>query len=188
MNNKNERFIYCMFVSLIAIPAIIVFSIISVQNFYSYQSGTVEKVFVYEKSTPYSLSRFSNGVKICAVDESGYAKEFYYAYSLSDDDVSEKLRKGDRITVTFYNSDYSDDAVELNVLGIKTAQKIVLDADLSVKSTLKNALLFAFFALFALAFELLFLIFSKKVFKDKQIIKRTDRQVSDDLWKESLFE
>lgn len=187
MKIKKQRFIYCLFVSLVAIPAIIVFSIISYQFFNSYQSGIVEKSFVYEKSIPYSFSRFSNGVKIYAVDELGYAKELYYAYSLSDDDVSEELKTGDKITVTFYNSDYSDDAAELNVLGIKTAQKTILDAELSVKSTLKNALLFAFFALFALVFEFLFFIFSKKIFKDKQITKRTDRKVTDDLWKESLF-
>lgn len=188
MKSKNQRLVYCIFVSLIAIPAIIVFSIIFVQNFNSYQSGTVEKNFVYEKSTPYSLSRFSNGVKIYAVDESGNTKKLYYEYSLSDDGVSGKLKTGDKITVTFYNSDYSDEATELNLLGIKTAHGVIFDADSTVKLTLKNSVLFAFLALFALVFEVLFLVFSKKIFKDKRITKRTDRQVSDDLWKESLFE
>lgn len=188
MKSKNQRLVYCILVSLIAIPAIIVFSIIFVQNFNSYQSGTVEKNFVYEKSTPYSLSRFSNGVKIYAVDESGNTKELYYGYSLSDDDVSGQLKTGDKITVTFFNSDYSDEATELNLLGIKTAYEVVFDADSTLKSTLKNSVLFGFFALFALVFEVLFLVFSKKIFKDKRITKRTDRQVSDDLWKESLFE
>ncbi len=188
MRGENQRLVYCILVSLIAIPAIIVFSIIPVQNFNSYQSGTVEKDFIYEKSTPYSLSRFSNGVKIYAVDESGNTKELYYGYSLSDDDASEKLKTGDEITVTFYNSDYSDEATELNLLGIKMGQIVIFDAASTVKAKLKDSVLFAFFALFALIFEVLFLVFSKKIFKDKRITKRTDRQVSDDLWKESLFE
>ena len=85
MKIKKQRFIYCLFVSLVAIPAIIVFSIISYQFFNSYQSGIVEKSFVYEKSIPYSFSRFSNGVKIYAVDELGYAKELYYTYTSSSD-------------------------------------------------------------------------------------------------------
>lgn len=189
MKNTTERLICCLLVSLVAIPGFIVFSVGFVQGVQDYRSGISEKEFIYEKSTPYSLSRFSNGIKVYAVDESDNDVEIFYPSSfLEDIELSDYLKTGDKITVSFFTADYADNATDFCSLGVKTTQSVICDTQASVKDYMSGICLYLFFALFSLAFEILFIVFSKKIFKDKRITKRTDRPVTDDLFKESLFE
>lgn len=179
---NGERFLYCSLCSLIMIPAIILSIVVIFQTHESLNCKIVEKKYTLVEcgSIPYRWS-----VYIIARDDSG--KETNVTFSTltinKEWNFLDEAKEGDELYISFAEPD------EENLVGLRTKDKIYYDVKQDRKENILGIVFFAFMAFIALFLEVGFIIVSKKIFdKSKRIVKRTDRPVTEDMFKESFFD
>lgn len=181
---NKQRLIYCALVSLIMIPVMIFSSVGFVHTYQSYNSDMVEKEFTYLGCNNPS-TKF--GLYLNVADSSGYEKEVILSTNefSSAWDFLDEVKVGEKIHISFAQSDTQENYI----VGLRTDNKVYYSVETNKNEEFATMILYAVFALVSLLIEVVFIIVSKRIFRKKaRIIKRTDRPVTEDMFKESFFE
>ncbi len=182
MKRKNslERFLFCLFISAVFIPAIILSGFAVYRNYKVLGSETVEEKYTYA-GVEYGMKLTPD--MIILHDDFGNESEiaFNSFSSKTEDAFFNEIKNGDEV----YASVSSVDKNEL--VGIRTRDKIYYDAELNKKERTATVIALIFVIVICLALEITFLIGSKKIFKEERITKRTDRPVTEDMFKDSFW-
>ncbi len=181
---NKQRLLYCFLLSLVMIPVMIFSSVGFVHTYQSYNSDVVEREFTYvgcdNQSTKY-------GLYLNVADNSGDEKEIVFSSNEFSNqwDFLDEVKVGEKVYISFAQSDTQ----ESYVVGLRTDNKVYYSEETNKKEEIAMMIIYAVFALLSLLIEVVFIIVSKKIFRQKaRIIKRTDRPVTEDMFKESFFE
>lgn len=181
---NKQRLLYCVLVSLVMIPVFVFSCIGFVHNYQSYHTEIIEKEFTYLGCDTQS-SRY--GLYLKVKDDAGNIKEIIFSTNdfSSQWDFLDEVKVGEQICVFFSKSDTE----ESYVAGLRTDNKVYYGEKANQKEDIAMMMLYAMFAFLSLVIEIVFLFGSKNIFKKKpRIVARTDRPVTEDMFKESFFE
>ena len=168
----------CLFVLIVMIPISVFLIILACQYCGSLNNEITEKKFTYV-GTP------NNGhyIYIIVSDDFGNEKEITFGTMFSNkrNELYDEIKKGDELYISF------DEPDENSLVALRTKNKVYYDIKLYRTETILAMVVCGLMGLIMLFAEIAFLIGSKKAFKKERITKRTDRPVTEDMFKDSFW-
>ncbi len=102
-------------------------------------------------------------------------------FSNKRNEFYDEIKKGDELYISF------DEPDENSLVALRTKNKVYYDIKLYRTETVLAMVVCGLMGLIMLFAEIAFLIGSKKAFKKERITKRTDRPVTEDMFKDSFW-